>query len=236
VLRGVCIWDKYAAVKGRGGSLYDHRSSSASLFNARGTYSGISPCLHRELPTLTKWHSYTILCKNSWKLIHSAFKHVLQRIHIVIKFILKIEAVTCIILSWRGVVMQRLYTLLSWSLHRNEKSPYYRSGALGAQSPSLIILFPYTLHVTPMDVLWHTNVPVVSLELEDRRGRDWMYHSHTDLSTQFVEYTVYQACDLCTFIHASNGTMTLLLHICMFCIFTWPLRSYDDHFGSNYIM
>lgn len=36
--------------------------------------------------------------------------------------------------------------------------------------------------------------------------------SHTDLSSQFVENTVYQACDLCTFIYASNGIMILLLH------------------------
>jgi hypothetical protein len=49
--------------------------------------------------------------------------------------------------------MQRLYTLLSGSFHRNEKSPYYRSGALGAQSPSLIILFPCTSCVTSMDLL-----------------------------------------------------------------------------------
>jgi hypothetical protein len=63
--------------------------------------------------------------------------------------------------------MQRFCTLFSGSLHRNEEAPYYRSGALGAQSPSLIILFPYTSRVTSMDLLalcaWHTNVPFVSL-------------------------------------------------------------------------
>jgi hypothetical protein len=41
------------------------RSSSASLFDTRGTYSGVSPCLHRELLTTTKWHRFTILYKNS---------------------------------------------------------------------------------------------------------------------------------------------------------------------------
>jgi len=40
-----------------------------------------------------------------------------------------------------------------------------------------------------------------------------MYRLHTDLSSQFVENAVYQACDLCTFIHASNGIMILFLHI-----------------------
>jgi hypothetical protein len=40
-----------------------------------------------------------------------------------------------------------------------------------------------------------------------------MYRSHTDLSSQFAENTVYRACDLYTFIHASNGIMILLLHI-----------------------
>ena len=45
-----------------------------------------------------------------------------------------------------------------------------------------------------------------------------MYRSHTDLSSQFAENTVYQACDLCTFIIASNGIMILLLHIYMFVL------------------
>jgi len=71
----------------------------------------------------------------------------------VTKFILKVEAVKCVTLSLRSLAMQKLYTLFSGSLHRNKKSLYYRSGALGTQSPSLIILFPYISRVTSMDLL-----------------------------------------------------------------------------------
>lgn len=65
--------------------------------STQGTYSGISPCLHRELLIITD--TDLPYCVNSWKLLRYAFKHASLHLHTVTKFIHKVEAVTCVILS-----------------------------------------------------------------------------------------------------------------------------------------